>query len=166
METQPASSKMFSLLVLFDMHTTYFKKAIHAISDKDAHDRLGTKANHVAWIAGSLVHERFELAKQFGTSQEKETAYELFKDHQGIKEDATYPSLSEMEKDWEKISPVLRKIYAELTDEKLDSSFEMMPGHKMTHFDLVSFMTYREANCIGQLALWRRLLGYEAINYM
>jgi len=27
-------------------------------------------------------------------------------------------------------------------------------------------MIYREANIIGQLALWRRLLGYAGINYM
>ena len=31
-------------------------------------------------------------------------------------------------------------------------------------FDFITFMCYREANCIGQIALWRRLLGYEAMN--
>jgi hypothetical protein len=42
----------------------------------------------------------------------------------------------------------------------------MMPGESMTHFDLIAFIIYREANCIGQIALWRRLLGYEAMKYM
>jgi hypothetical protein len=36
----------------------------------------------------------------------------------------------------------------------------------MSFYELVSFMIYREANCIGQVALWRRLLGYAALNYM
>jgi hypothetical protein len=42
----------------------------------------------------------------------------------------------------------------------------MMPGDSMRFYELVSFMTYREANCIGQIALWRRLLGYDAMKYM
>jgi len=35
----------------------------------------------------------------------------------------------------------------------------------MPYFDLIAFMTYREANLIGQIILWRRLLGYEGIKY-
>ena len=50
--------------------------------------------------------------------------------------------------------------------DKLDESFEMMPGMKMTYYELITFIIYREANIIGQLALWRRLLGYEAMKYM
>ena len=42
----------------------------------------------------------------------------------------------------------------------------MLPGYEMRHYDLVTFIIYREANCIGQIALWRRLLGYEAMKYM
>jgi len=40
-----------------------------------------------------------------------------------------------------------------------------MPGETMNFYDLISFLTYREANCIGQIALWRRILGYEAMKY-
>jgi hypothetical protein len=42
----------------------------------------------------------------------------------------------------------------------------MMPEMRMTYFDLIAFIIYREANIIGQIALWRRLLGYEAMKYM
>lgn len=38
-------------------------------------------------------------------------------------------------------------------NEKLDASFEMMPGMKMTHCDLIALCTYRKANCMGQIAL-------------
>ena len=40
-----------------------------------------------------------------------------------------------------------------------------MGGMKMTYHELISFTIYREANMIGQLALWRRLLGYPALKY-
>lgn len=156
---------MHSLLVLFDMHTDYFSRVIEGISDKDAHNRLNTKANHVAWLTGSLVHERFELAKLLGADKKQGTD-ELFKGHKGIQENTTYPALAEFKKDWETISPALREALMNINDDKLDSKFEMMPGEVMSHYELISFMTYREANCIGQIALWRRLLGYDAMKYM
>jgi hypothetical protein len=162
-ETKTASSRMQSLIVLYDMHSEFFPKAIDGISEKDAHDRLNTKANHVAWIAGSLVQQRFELANSLG-SDLKQSAYELFKDHKGIQDNVTYPPLEDFKKDWEKITPVLRDALVNISDEKLDSQFEM-PEFKMTFFELIAFMTYREANCVGQIALWRRLLGYPAIKY-
>ncbi|MDQ3019375.1 MAG: DinB family protein [Bacteroidota bacterium] len=165
METKTVSNRMQSLIALYDMHSDFLSKAIDGISDKDAHNRLNTKANHVAWIVGSLVQERYEIAKLLGTSDMKQKADELFKDHKGIQENVTYPSLADFNKDFEKITPVLRKALVDVTDEKLDSQFEM-PEMKMSHYELMGFMIYREANLIGQIALWRRLLGYEAMKYM
>ena len=158
-------SRMSSLIVLYDMHTTYFANVIVDISDKDSHNRLNTKANHIAWLTGSLVEQRYEIAKMLG-SDNKQAAHELFKDNKGIQDNITYPSLSEFKKDWESISPVLRNAIVNISSKKLDESFEMMPGMKMTYYDLITFVIYREANIIGQIALWRRLLGYEAMKYM
>lgn len=164
METLTASNKTFGYMILFDMHTSFFSNVITGISDNDAHQRLGTKANHMAWLTGSLVQERFELAGCFGINK-KQQAYDLFKDHRGIQDNVQYPSLSTFEQDWKLISPVLREALLHADDEKLDEPFEM-PGMKMTLFDMLSFDIYREANCIGQLALWRRLLGYDPMKYM
>lgn len=166
MEIKTASTRMQSLITLFDMHTDFFGKAIDGILDENAQNRLNTKANHVAWITGSLVQERFELAKNFGIA-ETQAADELFKNHKGIQDGVKYPSLSEFKKDWDKISPRLREKLVNVTDEKLDEIFEM-PGEdfKMSYYELFSFMAYREANCIGQIALWRRLLGLAAMKYM
>jgi len=165
METQKAkSTRIPSLLALYDMHTGLFPKAIDGISEKDAQNRLNTKANHAAWITGSLVQERFEMAKMLGIDM-KQKANDLFKDHTGIQDGVSYPALSEFIIDWEKISPVLREALANVNDEKLDANLEM-PWGKFLVFDMITFFTYREANCIGQLALWRRLLGYEPMKYM
>ena len=165
MEIKTVSNRLYSLIVLYDMHTSFFPNAINSISDDDAHNRLNTKANHIAWLTGSLVHERYELANELGIDQ-KQTADELFKNHKGIQDGIRYPSLDSFKKDWETISPLLRDALVNISDERLNKSFEMMPGETMPFYDLVTFMTYREANCIGQIALWRRLLGYEAIKYM
>jgi hypothetical protein len=164
MKTKPVSSRMFSLIVLYDMHTDFLAPALADISDQDAHSRLNTKANHIAWLTGSLVQQRYEMAKYLGVDKQQK-ADELFSQNKGIIDNVTYPSLAEFKKDWEIISPLLREALVNVTDEKLDSQFEM-PEMKMSYFDLFSFVIYREANILGQLALWRRLLGYDAMKYM
>lgn len=163
METIVKEKRVYSLVVLYDMHTKYFSSVLENISDKDAHNRMNTKANHVAWLTGSLVQQRYELANELGIDL-RPSANELFKNHQGIQDDITYPSLSVFKKDWETISPLLRDALIEISDTKLDSLFKM-EGMQIPYFDLIAFMIYREANCIGQIALYRRLLGYEAMKY-
>lgn len=155
---------MHGLMVLFDMHTKFYHQAIAGIAEEDALKRLNTKANHVAWLAGSLVQERFELAKILG--QELKSASEaLFADHQGIKDNVKYPSLKTYANDWDKITPILRKALTNATDETLDRVLTF-PEMSFPVYEMVAFDMYREANCIGQIALWRRLLGYNPINYM
>ena len=164
MEQKPKSSRLYSLVVLYDMHSTYFINALAGISDDDAHERLNTKANHIAWLAGSLVQERYELANIFGLELKSE-ADDLFAAHKGIQDLERYPALAEYEKDWKKITPLLRDQLLFSSDEKLDEILTY-PEMSFSVFEMTSFDIDREANCIGQIALWRRLLGYEPIKYM
>ncbi|MGF7039390.1 DinB family protein [Mucilaginibacter lappiensis] len=163
METKTASRRTEGLLTLFDMQTTFFARAIEGISEEDTYNRLNTKANHIAWLAGSLVQQRFYMTRE--THPElKQTGDELFKDNKGIQDDAKYPATTEYLKDWEKISPIAKEVLVSADDEKLDSVIDM-GFMKMTYYELLSFMIYREASIIGQLALWRRLLNYPALKY-
>ena len=163
METQTASTRTKGLLTLFDYHTGFFAKALAGISAEDMHNRLNTQANHPAWLAGSLVQQRFLMASETSTGL-KQTGEELFKNFKGIQEGVQYPTAAEYLKDWEKITPEARKALVEIDDKKLDSEFNM-GEMKMTYYELTSFNIYREASIIGQLALWRRLLGYPALKY-
>ena len=169
MEIKTVSHRPTSLVVLYDMQTNFFSFALEGLSDKDAHNRLNTKANHIAWLAGSLVQQRYEMAKFFkadpATYKDTASADELFRENKGIQDNVTYPSLETYRQDWQLITPVLRNVMMTATDSQLDAEIEM-PGMKMSLFDLTAFIIYREANCIGQIALWRRLLGYPAMRYM
>ncbi|RZK17352.1 MAG: DinB family protein [Flavobacterium sp.] len=164
MDIKPNSSKLYGIMVLYEMHTDFLYRALDGIEQKDAMQRLDTKANHISWITGSMISGRYFLAKSFGIDLVSSTG-DLFKDNRGIIDDATYPELKAFKEDWQKISPVLKDALLKASDEKLDEQFKM-PGMEMTLFDMISFTTYREANCIGQIALWRRLLGYQGMNYM
>ncbi|MBS0028997.1 DinB family protein [Chitinophaga sp. 22321] len=164
MET--VSNRMLGILSLYDLQTGFYPKALFGLSDSDAHKRLDTAANHVAWLAGSLVQQRFDLA-HFLKVEKKSSIGEFFQKNQGIKDGVTYPSLDVYQKDWEVITPVLREALIKASDEQLNSILDF-PEMKMSFpvWDMVTFSIYREANCIGQIALWRRLLGYPAMSYM
>jgi hypothetical protein len=162
--SQLKDMRLYAIFDLYDLHTDYFRRALDGISDKDAHNRLGTKANHVAWIAGSIVESRFEGARNVGVDI-KSTSHEFFKDFQGIKDDVTYPPIAQYLRDWEKVTPILREKTLEKDAAWLDE-IKDMGGWKASNREMINFMTYREANMIGQIALWRRLLGYGAMNYM
>ncbi len=163
METKTASTRTEGLLTLFDMQTTFFARAIEGISEEDTYNRLNTKANHMAWLTGALVHQRYLMTSE--THPElKQAGADLFKDNKGIQDNVKYPTAAEYLNDWKKISPFAREALMTMTDEKLDSEFNMGPM-KMTYYELLSFTVYREASIIGQLALWRRLLNYPALKY-
>lgn len=164
MKTKPNSSRMYGIMVLYEMQTDFLLRALDGIAEEDAQKRLDTKANHIAWITGSVVHGRYFLAKSFGIDL-KSTTGELFADNKGIVDDATYPSLAEFRQDWAQISPLLQEALTQASDDKLEEKLTM-PGMEITLFEMISFTSYREANCIGQIALWRRLLDYPGMNYM
>jgi hypothetical protein len=163
MENKTVNPRIAPLIYLYDIHTGLFPNVIVDITDKDAHNRLNTKANHIAWLAGSLVFQRAEIGNLFGADV-KIQAHDLFKDYQGIKEDITYPSLESFKADWEKISPAVKDALSGATDEKLNSLFDM-GTEKFPFYDLACFHIHRESYVIGQIGLWRRLLGYDAMKY-
>lgn len=163
METQTASSRTQGLLSLFDYQTGFYPKALVGISEDDMHNRLNTQANHPAWLAGSLIQQRIMMASETKPGL-KQSGEELFSNNKGIQAGVKYPTTEEYLKDWERITPFAREALVTIDDKKLDSEMDM-GGMKMTYYELITFSIYREASMIGQLALWRRLLGYPALKY-
>lgn len=163
MNTTTSSTRTEGLLALYHLHTLYFERAIENIADEDAYNRLNTKANHIAWLTGSLVYQRYELIKDTHPELAPADA-QLFENNKGLQDDAKYPTLAQYLADWKKISPATREEIIKLTDEKLDSEIDM-GFMKMSFYELLTFTIYREASIIGQLALWRRLLDYPALRY-
>lgn len=159
------SSRMYGVISLYDLQTPFFAFVTENISEEDVHKRLDTKANHIGWLAGALVEQRFDLARQLGRNEHQQ-ADELFKDFKGIQDDAKYPSISSYQEDWDKITPLLKNALSNISDEELERRIEMGPDFSMSLYELITFSIYREANIIGQIALWRRLLGYPGMRYM
>jgi hypothetical protein len=165
METKTIAKESLQVLIdLYDSHTQLFHNVIEGISVEDANNRLNTKANHPSWIAGSLVQERYELASALGEIH-RSTCYNLFADHKGIEDNITYPPLAEYKKDWDTISPLVRSALLNMSEEQLESIAPFEMDGDVTFYEGILFLIDRESYCIGQLGLYRRLLGYEAMKY-
>ena len=63
-DTKIESYRMLSIINMYDMHTKFLYNAIEGINDIDASNRLGTKANNMAWLVGSMVQARYEVAQK------------------------------------------------------------------------------------------------------
>ena len=156
---------MKALLELYDLHSKLFLNVLDGISEPDAQNRLNTKANHLSWIAGSLVQQTFVYANALGVAG-KQTSHELFANGKGIQDGASYPPLDEYRTDWKAVRNDLRTALADATEEQLAGPDPFgMPGGQYTFFEVFGFGVHREAYCIGQIALYRRLLGYDAMKY-
>ena len=110
------------------------------------------------------MHERYELATAAGVGM-RQTSNHLFTNHKGIINDE-YPSLQEFQNDWSIITPVLRKALLNLNDDELKSIEPYgAPGDDLIFVDAMTFIIDRESYCIGQIGLYRRLLGYDPMRY-
>lgn len=160
-----ASTRMQGIVSMYNLQTPFFAFVTENISHEDTQKRLDTKANHIGWLAGALVEQRFDLARHLGYEGQQQ-ANELFKDFKGIQDGVEYPSIASYQEDWNKITPILKDLLGNVTDEELERRIDMGPEFSLSLYELITFSIYREANIIGQLALWRRLLGYPGMRYM
>lgn len=160
-----ASTRMQGIVSMYNLQTPFFAFVTENISHEDTQKRLDTKANHIGWLAGALVEQRFDLARHLGYEGQQQ-ANEFFKDFKGIQDGVEYPSIASYQEDWNKITPILKDLLSKVSDEELERRIDMGPEFSLSLYELVTFSIYREANIIGQLALWRRLLGYPGMRYM
>jgi len=160
-----ASTRMQGIVSMYNLQTPFFAFVTENISHEDTQKRLDTKANHIGWLAGPLVEQRFALARHLGYEGQQQ-ANEFFKDFKGIQDGVEYPSIASYQEDWNKITPILKDLLSNVSDEELERRIDMGPEFSLSLYELITFSIYREANIIGQIALWRRLLGYPGMRYM
>lgn len=105
------------------MQTTFFERALEGIPEHDMHNRLNTKANHMAWLADSLVAQRYQMDSDTRPDL-KQTQAELFKDNNGIEDATRYPANIQYLEDWKTITPFSRQEMIMIDDQKLDSEID------------------------------------------
>ncbi|SHJ20459.1 hypothetical protein [Aquimarina spongiae] len=154
------------LLEQYDFHSKLYVNCLVDIKPDDAQKRINQNTNHIAWLAGNLVSVRYRLGNSIGL-KEQDVFHELFKDQRPIQKHITYPDLAPIQKDWNRITPLLRDQLFALTEEELlaPQPFDAPLLGASNLLNTISFLIDRESYAIGQLGLLRKIFGYEAMKY-
>lgn len=161
------SSLLKIVIPQFRMHTQLFDLVIDNISATDALKRIEDKTNHVIWMTGNLVNNRYWLARILGI-EDKDPYEELFKDAKALDPKANYPELSTLRAQWHQVSPQLYVALMNATDEQLSQPYALGMGIDFVEenkLNMVAMCMDRESYLLGQLGLMRRALGYEGVKY-
>ncbi len=142
-----------------------FDKVTAGISDEEASQRINENTNSLAWIAGHTLWIQYNLAALVGAATDNPYA-EQFAFGTSFDPDTQYPSLEKMRRDWNALSPKISQGLDQLTAEQLqaDSPFPI-PFPEQSVRGLWGFQMHHLGYEIGQMALYRRFLGKEAMSY-
>ncbi|MFN0030982.1 MAG: DinB family protein [Flavobacteriales bacterium] len=158
------SKSIQHLINQYNLQTRLFNNATVGISDEQSEKRMSADTNPIAWLTGHTVSTRFMLAGALGL-QESEPFPDLFQNGKGADANSKYPSMNALTKDWNSISEKVGKALSALSEEAIATKMPRPVPTGETLGDFISFLMHHEAYTIGQLGIYRRFHGLEAMKY-
>jgi hypothetical protein len=158
------SNSIKQLINQFNLHTRLLNNVTVAIKDGDAAKPMNENTNHIAWLTGHTVSTRFMLAGALGL-KETEPFPELFQNGKGIDKTANYPSMDELTKGWNSLSTKIASALNSLSEEALNTKMPRPVPTGDSLGDFISFLMHHEAYTLGQLGIYRRYYGVDAMKY-
>jgi hypothetical protein len=158
------SSSIKHLINQFNLQTRLFNNVTVSIKNGDAGKPMNENTNHIAWLTGHIVSTRFMLAGALGL-KENEPFPELFQNGKGIDRAAKYPPMVELTKSWNSLSEKITAALKSLNEETLNTKMPRPVPTGDTMGDFISFLMHHEAYTLGQLGIYRRFYGVEAMKY-
>ena len=161
-ESKPGLS---DLINLYDLQSGLFAEVLSGISDEEATQRMSENTNSVAWIAGHTVDIQYNIAMMLGIVQENPYAAQ-FGFGKPFDAAASYPTLEKMQSDWNALTPQIKEAMSKLTTERLESGLPFqIPFAEQNLNGFLAFQMHHLGYELGQLGLYRKFLGKEAMSY-
>ena len=155
---------MQQIISQLELQTKLFKNATKGFNENNA-GKLNGEANHAKWLTGHTVSSRYALANVLGLNQ-SEPFPELFSNRKGRDDNAHYPSMNDLVKNWDDISGKLISRLKEMKESDFNAPEAFpTPTSDGTYKGLIGFFAHHEAYTIGQIAYARRIHGMEAMQY-
>jgi hypothetical protein len=160
------STSLRPAIEIFRLHTSLFRNVTGDINEEHAQASMGGSPNHIAWITGHIVSNRYMLATILGLTA-REPFAELFESGKGIQEDGRYPSMKSLADGWDALAEKVIAKLESLTEDDLegDPPIATPVASDNTLRGFITFLAHHEAYHIGQLSLARRFFGYEPMEY-
>lgn len=159
-----ARQDVITVKALFNLQTRLFSNVIQGISEDQRHVKISDETNHIGWLIGHVVSSRYMVANLLGLEL-KEPCPNHFANGKGLKE-GDYPAISEMIKGWVEMSEKLNDAFDNASDELLDAEPPMQtPIGLNSIIGLIAFFAHHESYTLGQIGIFRKFLGLEAMSY-
>ncbi len=158
------SNSIKHLINQFNLQTRLFKNVTQEVTEANANKAMNENTNHMAWLVGHTVSTRFMLAGALGLKVQEPFA-SFFENGKGIDRTAKYPSMKELIADWNSISEKITAVLAGLSEEAINTKMPRPVPTGEALGDFISFIMHHEAYTIGQLGIYRRFYGMEAMKY-
>lgn len=159
------NNSVYQSKIIFNMNERLFKSTLEGISEDQAKERITGHVNPINWIASHTVWARYNtlmfLGKPAGNPYNG-----LFENFKAYDASLSYPSLSEIKDEWNKVSPLLNDALEGVSEEHLagDSPLKSPIGD-FTNGGTVAFLAQHESYDIGQLGLLKKFFTKEAMTY-
>lgn len=163
----PKSSKLEIIIPAYRMHSQQFFNALGGVTEEMSKERNGGKTNHILWMVGNFVNCRYWIANLLGI-EDQDPHENLFKEGKALDESLEYPSLEELTKNFESISPKLYQKLLSASDEDLNKPFSMgmeVSFMKEDVLNMIGMCIGREDYLLGQIGLMRKLVGLKGVSY-
>lgn len=143
------------------LHRRLYANVLDGLSDEQLEERTGD-ANALRWIAAHLAQSRAGLAAMLGEPIE----HPLEAYAEAVPADAEPPSLETIRDVFARASAALNRALRDVTDASLagDAPFAI-PLRDGSMAGMIDFLQSHEAYHLGQLGLYRRILGLPAMRY-
>lgn len=154
-----------AIIAQYDLQTNWFLNALEHISEEESTIAFSENLNPVKWVAGHLTDARITINDIVSSGSINADYKKLFGKGTSNKIDASFPTIEQIKTDWTSISEQLKFTLQNLPDEKLLSKPPFQTSiPDETLLGLIAYFTIHESFHIGQLSIYRKLIGKPAMN--
>ena len=159
------NKSIYQSQIIFRLNDRLFINALQGISEEQARERIIGHVNPLTWIAAHTVSSRYN-ALMFLGAPEANPYNDLFENFKAYDSSLPYPSVAEIKDEWKKVSGLLNKALASVSEEQLAADAPIKnPGGDFTNGGTIAFFAQHESYDIGQMALLKKFYTREAMSY-
>jgi hypothetical protein len=153
------------LSLILNLNDRLFTNALQGITDDMASERPSAHNNPVLWIAGHTLWARYMMLIFLGKPVDNPYQH-LFENFKAYDVSLTYPSLSEVKSEWEKVTSLLKEAMQTVTAEHLAADSPVPnPIGDLTNAGTFTFLAQHESYDIGQIGYLKKYYTKEAMKY-
>jgi len=154
-----------SIVEILDLNTRLFRNCLDGADEQAIRARITGSTNSLHFLGCHLVETRFYMSAMAGFA-ETSPFPELAEVRTIDEMPDPGPSLGDILEAWNYISPLLEaRLRGVNEDDLLRESPASFPTRSATVFGAMSFLAQHESYHIGQMALLRKALGFDAMSY-